>query len=211
MCGRYTLYSKPKDLAEHFQIATPQRCMSSYNVAPSNEIPVIRLTANKREFVHCHWGLIPHWAKDTKIKPINAKAETLSEKPFFRTAYKKNRCLIPVNGFYEWQGTSKPKQPYYFKLRESDVFAFAGLWDAWELNGKTILSCTIITTEANFIMNPVHHRMPVILNHNDYNEWLTEGNKNLLTPYAGKMKSYPVSTAINNPNNNNSSLIHPIQ
>lgn len=210
MCGRYTIYSNANVLKDHFNLASAEKFNHSYNITPASQIPVIRMNEGNRELVTCHWGLIPHWAKDTKLQPINAKAETISEKPFFRSVFRKSRCLIPANGFYEWQGTSGHKQPFYFKLRDSELMAFAGLWDHWEQDEKSIQSCTIITTEANFIMNPIHHRMPVILNPENYDEWLIDGNKDILLPYAGKMKCYPVSTAVNNPENNSSSLIQPL-
>ena len=210
MCGRFTIFSNTSKLNSHFNLASTAKFTHSYNVAPGSDIPVIRLSQNKRELVTCHWGLIPHWSKDTKLQPINAKAETISEKPFFRSTFLKSRCLIPANGFYEWQGTTGHKQPYYFKLKDSELLAFAGLWDRWEQGGKTIESCTIITTEANIIMNPIHHRMPVILDPEKYDEWLIDGNKEILIPYSGKMKCYPVSTAVNDPENNSSSLIQPV-
>lgn len=210
MCGRFTIVSNSQAMTDHFQLVTAEKFTHSYNVTPSSDIPVVRLNDNKRELMNCHWGLIPHWAKDAKIQPINAKAETITEKPFFRSAFIKHRCLIPANGFYEWQGTSKPKQPYYFQLKDSELLAFAGLWEHWEHEGNTIESCTIITTEANIIMNPVHHRMPVILDPDNYDKWLIDGGSDLLNPYSGKMKSYPVSTAVNNPANNSRELIQPL-
>jgi putative SOS response-associated peptidase YedK len=155
--------------------------------------------------------LIPHWAKDTKIKPINAKAETITEKPFFRSSYKNKRCLIPANGFYEWKGSKGHKQPYYFKLEEDKLFAFAGLWDHWENEDKIIESCTIITTSANEVMKPIHNRMPVMLKPDNYDKWLHEGDKTLLKPYEKKMICYPVSTVVNNPKHNGSDLIQPIK
>ncbi len=207
MCGRFTIISNSQAMVDHFQLVTAEYFNHSYNITPSSDIPVVRLNDNKRELVNCHWGLIPHWAKETKNQPINARAETITEKPFFRSAFNKHRCLIPANGFYEWQGTSKPKQPYYFTLKDSELLAFAGLWERWEHDDNIIESCTIITTEANIIMNPVHHRMPVILDPDNYDKWLIEGGSDLLNPYSGKMKSCPVSTAVNNPANNSSSLI----
>ncbi len=211
MCGRFTLYSKSQTLTEHFQLDSAPAFSSSYNITPSSVIPIIRIYENKRELVNCHWGLIPHWAKDTKIQPINAKAETIAEKPFFRSAFNKTRCLVPANGFYEWQGQTGHKQPYYFKLKDSELLAFAGLWDRWEQEAQTIESCAIITTEANTIMNPIHHRMPVILSPEKYDEWLTCGNKELLVPYFGKMTCDPVSTVVNSPANDGSDLIQPIK
>ena len=157
-----------------------------------------------------HWGLLPHWAKDTKIQPINAKAETVDSKPFFRSSFKKHRCLIPANGFYEWKRANNHKQPYYFKLEDADLMAFAGLWDHREQDGEGMNSCTIITTEANDLMKPIHNRMPVILKPEQYDNWLEAGGKDLLIPYKGAMTVYPVSTSVNNPRNNGKDLVEPV-
>jgi len=211
MCGRFSIISNSKSLAEHFDLVKSGEYISSHNVTPSSDIPVIRTNDGQRELANCHWGLIPHWAKDTKIKPINAKAETITEKPFFRSSYKNKRCLIPANGFYEWKGSKGHKQPYYFKLEEDKLFAFAGLWDHWENEDKIIESCTIITTSANEVMKPIHNRMPVMLKPDNYDKWLHEGDKTLLKPYEEKMICYPVSTVVNNPKHNGSDLILPIK
>jgi len=209
MCGRYSITSNSRDIEEHFKLVRSGEYVKSYNVSPSHTIPVVRLEYGDRVLANLHWGLIPHWAKDPKLKPINAKAETVDSKPFFRSAFKKSRCLIPANGFYEWKMAKKHKQPFYFKLKDADLMAFAGLWDHWEHDGENIESCTIITTEANEIMKPVHDRMPVIIEPDDYEAWLQEGGKSLLQPYAGEMITYPVSTAVNNPKHNGRDLIEP--
>ena len=211
MCGRFSVISNSKKVEEHFRLMRSGEFIHSYNVNPSNNIPVVRLEDGDRILENMHWGLIPHWAKDKKIKPINAKAETIGQKPFFRSAFKKSRCLIPANGFYEWKRANNHKQPYYFKLRGSELLAFAGLWDHWEHEGEMIDSCTIITTEANDVMLPVHDRMPVIQDPEDYDTWLLEGNKSLLHPYSGDMIVYPVSTAVNNPKHNGKDLIEPVE
>lgn len=209
MCGRFSIISNSKSIDEHYKLVQSGEYIKSYNVSPASTIPVVRLENGDRIIANLHWGLVPHWAKDTKIKPINAKAETVDSKPFFRSAFKKSRCLIPANGFYEWKRTNKHKQPFYFKLKDSELMSFAGLWDHWEHDGETIESCTIITTEANDVMKPVHNRMPVILDPDGYDTWLQEGGKILLQPYAGEMFSYPVSTAVNNPKINGKDLIEP--
>ena len=209
MCGRYTLHSKLKDILDKTAAVANTDISNSYNITPSSTIPVVR-HQDKRELVNCHWGLIPHWTKDKKYKPINARAETINEKPFFRDAFKKKRCLIPGNGFYEWQGSKGHKQPYYIKLQDEEIFAFAGLWERWESNDQIIESCTIITTEANETMAPIHHRMPVIINSSDYDQWLEQGGKDLLVPYAGDMISYLVSKKVNSPDNDGSELIQAI-
>ena len=211
MCGRFSVISNSKTVEEHFNLVRSGEFIHSYNVNPSNNIPVVRLEDDGRVLTNMHWGLIPHWAKDTKIKPINAKAETIDQKPFFRSAFRKSRCLIPANGFYEWKRANNHKQPYYFRLRDSEMLAFAGLWDHWEHEGESIDSCTIITTEANDVMKPVHDRMPVILDPENYDAWLQEGNKTLLQPYSGETIVYPVSTAVNNPKHNGKDLIEPVE
>ena len=211
MCGRFSVISSSKSIEEHFNLVNSGEFLHSYNVSPSNIIPIVRLDKDHRALVNMHWGLIPHWAKDTKIKPINAKAETIDKKPFFRSAFRKTRCLVPANGFYEWKRANNHKQPYYFKLKDSELLAFAGLWDRREQEGETFDSCTIITTSANDIMKPVHDRMPVILKPEDYDAWLKEGKKELLQPYSGDMIVYPVSTVVNNPKHDGKDLIEPIE
>lgn len=210
MCGRFSITSNSHDIEEHFNLVRSSEYVTSYNVSPSSMIPAVRLEDGECALANVYWGLIPHWAKDTKIKPINAKAETVDSKPFFRSAFKKSRCLILANGFYEWKKANKQKQPFYFKLKDADLMAFAGLWDRWEHDGAIIESCTIITTDANDVMKPVHDRMPVILAPDDYLAWLQEGGKSLLQPFAGEMISYPVSTAVNNPKHNGRDLIEPV-
>ena len=207
MCGRFSVISNSKSLAEHFALVDAGEFIHSYNVSPSDVIPVVRLNNDQRELVTCHWGLVPHWARDTRLHPINAKAETIDKKPFFRSAYKHNRCLIPAN---EWKGSRGHKQPFYLRLADSELFAFAGLWDHWEQGDDVVESCTIITTNANELMAPIHNRMPVILDKNDYNEWLFDGTKSLLVPYHGNMTCHQVSTIVNNPDNEGRDLIQPV-
>ena len=206
------MISNSKDITEHFNLVRSGDYIHSYNVSPSSNIPVVKLDNGERVLESMHWGFIPHWAKDTKIQPINAKSETVNSKPFFRSAFKKSRCLIPANGFYEWLRMGDHKQPYYFRLKDDDLLAFAGLWDHWENpEGQSIDSCTIITTVANDVMKPIHDRMPVILDPEDYEDWLEKGGKELLQPYAGEMVCYPVSTVVNNPRNNGKDLIEPVE
>ena len=210
MCGRFSLFSDPGYLAEHFALSTACEYTPSYNSTPSSNIPVIRLTVQGREAVNCHWGLLPHWARDTRYKPINARAETITEKPFFRDAFRNKRCLFPANGFFEWKGHKGQKQPFFFKLKEAELFAFAGLWDHRERDNRSIDSCTIITTGANRIMQSIHDRMPVILDPEDYDEWLVDGSSTLLVPYPGEMTCFPVSTVVNSPAINGKDLIQPL-
>ena len=211
MCGRFTLTSEITELQDHFKAGGPVKFHSSYNVSPSHEIPVIRAGGSGREIVACRWGLVPHWSKpDSSYKAINARAETLAKKPLFRDAYRKRRCLIPVNGFYEWKKENRHKQPHYFRLSDDNLMGFAGLWEYWEGPHNRFESCTIITTTANEIMQPVHDRMPVIIAPDNYQEWLTTGNDSLLAPFAGKMTCYAVATYVNNPRNDGKDLIEPV-
>src|SRR5215216_4713323 len=170
MCGRYTLRTPVDTLAEAFEIEEyPSSITPSYNIAPTQEVAAVVEEDEKRKLEMLRWGLIPSWAKDPAIgnKMINARAETVAEKPSFRSAFKVRRCLILADGFYEWQKTDNGKQPYYIKMQDGSPFAFAGLWEIWQ-NGEEIRSATIITTDANDLMNEIHHRMPVILPPEDY-------------------------------------------
>lgn len=210
MCGRFSIISKTGKIKKHFNLAHADDFKQSYNVSPGSDIPVIRLDNGERVLAKMHWGLVPHWAKDTKIRPINARAESVNSKPYFRSAFRKNRCLIPANGFYEWKRTNGSKQPFYFKLNDTDLMAFAGLWDHWDHDGESMFSCTIITTTANNAIKAVHDRMPVILDPDNYVNWLHDGDKSLLAPYSGELLACPVSTSVNNPEHDGSDLIKPV-
>jgi putative SOS response-associated peptidase YedK len=219
MCGRYTLRTPIDVLAEGFEIQEyPSSITPNYNVAPTQEVAGLVEEEEKRKLEMFHWGLIPSWAKDPAIgnKMINARAETVSEKPSFRSAFKKRRCLILADGFYEWQKTDDGKQPYYIKMEDDSPFAFAGLWEFWDKYGEEIRSGTIITTDANDLMNEIHHRMPVILHPEDYGLWLDpdfdekEALTALLKPYpSDAMEAYPVSRRVNKPANNEPSVLEP--
>ena len=218
MCGRYTLKTPIKDLAEGFEIEEyPSSITPSYNIAPTQEVAAVIEEDENRKLEMLRWGLIPSWAKDPAIgnKMINARAETVSEKPSFRKAFKVRRCLILADGFYEWQKIDNGKQPYHIKMKDDSPFAFAGLWEIWK-NGEEIRSCTIVTTEANDLMHEIHHRMPVILHPEDYELWLDpdfdekEPLTSLLKPYpADAMEAYPVSRRVNTPSNNEPSVLKP--
>lgn len=166
------------------------------------------------------WGLIPSWAKDPKIgsQCINAKAETVAEKPSFRSAFKTRRCLVLATGFYEWQRHGRTKQPIWIGLRSTRPFAFAGLWEQWQPSeGAPLETCTIITTEPNALMAPIHNRMPVILAHTSYDQWLDpafqqiDSLKALLSPYPSEeLTAYPVSTLVNNPRNDTPQVLEPL-
>ncbi len=205
MCGRFILTSSGKDLAEQFALMTEPELSPRYNIAPTDEIATIRKDAdrNDRRLTCLNWGLIPSWAKDTSMGPsmINARCETLSQKPAFRAAFKRRRCLIPANGFYEWQKLEGRKQPYLIQLVDRGLFAFAGLWEHWESQENVFLeSCAIITTESNHLVRPIHDRMPVIIQRKDYDSWLSlkEPARELFHPYpSDEMICFPVNPKVN--------------
>jgi putative SOS response-associated peptidase YedK len=213
MCGRFALYSDPFTLARRFEADAPAELSPRYNVAPSQNIPIVRDEGEKRRFALARWGLIPHWAKDMKIgySTINARAETVASKPAFRSAFRHRRCLIPADGFYEWQVIpgSKIKQPWFIVLVDREPMAFAGLWERWRSpEGEELESCSIIVTEANEIMRPIHDRMPVILAPCDWDAWLEAdakdagGLQGLLKSYSAEgMAAWPVTMKVNSPRN----------
>lgn len=222
MCGRFVLFSLGKLLAERFELKDEPEIEPRYNIAPSQDIAVIRPDeSGDRRLVKLRWGLIPFWAKDKNIgyKMINARSESVAEKPAFRAAFKHRRCLIPADGFYEWRKREKDKQPFLFRIKDEHPFAFAGLWEHWESEEEgTIESCTILTTEANELLYKVHDRMPVILDPGDYARWLdtskVKGNDatKLLKPFdAAEMIAYPVDTRVNSPKNDTESCVEPIE
>lgn len=222
MCGRFTQTAPWERVKKEFAVKEPAEenlFKPRYNIAPTQLVPVVRDAASERIISNLKWGLVPSWAKDAEIgnRMINARAETLTEKPSFREAYAKRRCLIPTSGFYEWQKTSSgAKQPFYFYLKEKDVFGFAGLWEEWldKDSGELLETFTIITTEANAVLKPVHDRMPVIIKPDNYDEWLdpkikdAERLEKLLKPYpAVEMDSHTVSRAVNSPTSDSPDLI----
>jgi putative SOS response-associated peptidase YedK len=223
MCGRFCQVSSAADIAAVFKVESGE-ISPRYNVAPSQSVvAIVRLPdPDDLQVKSLQWGLIPSWAKDPKIgsKLINARAETVSEKPSFRSALRKRRCLIPANGFYEWQQVegSRQKQPYFIGLQDERLFAFAGLYEQWGSPGGDVLeTCTIITTTANELMAPIHERMPVILAEQDYALWLDpsfgeiDRLQALLDPYpASEMKLYPVSSLVNNPKNDSADCKQPM-
>ena len=225
MCGRFTLKTDPETLTETFPGFTApaaDEMRPRYNIAPSQRVAVVANNGgNSVEFFQ--WGLIPSWAKDPKIgnRMINARSETLAEKPSFRTPYKRRRCLVLTDGFYEWKAEpgSKTKTPFYIRLKSEKPFAFAGLWEAWSPNidDDPLLSCTIITTSPNALMETIHRRMPVILETDAYDRWLDPSDQfpaqldGLLTAYpAEEMEAYPVSRLVNRPSNDSPDCIAPM-
>jgi putative SOS response-associated peptidase YedK len=214
MCGRYRLTAKERYIRDHFGLESDVSWAPRWNIAPAQPVAVIRQNPKepKRTFGLVRWGLIPYWAKDASIgfKTINAMSETAAEKPAFRDAMSRRRCLIPADGFYEWLRVGvKEKQPYSFFMMDDSVFAFAGLWERWrDPAGEALETCTILTTKPNSLVADVHDRMPLILRQEDYDLWLDPGVTNValvtecLKPFhSGLMKKYPVSVRVNRPEN----------
>ncbi len=221
MCGRFTLTVDPADLKEQYQGASfPGKFAPRYNIAPSQAVLAIPNDGkNAADFFL--WGLIPSWAKDASIgsRMINARGETLAEKPSYRGVYKYKRCLIPADGFYEWksQPGTKTKIPYFIHMKDGKPFAFAGLWDEWHAaDGAPLRTCTIITTSPNPLMASIHDRMPVIVKPENYAEWLDEAPRSpdslqhLIAAFpAEEMEAYPVSALVNSPSNDQAECLQP--
>jgi putative SOS response-associated peptidase YedK len=221
MCGRFALPYPSKTVAEHFSISEEVSFASRYNIAPSQNIAVVRgkQDAPGLQMAMMRWGLIPNWAKDERLgyKMINARAETVAEKPAFRSAYRQRRCLIAAGGFYEWQRQGKNKQPYFLTVKEKKIFAFAGIWERWQSPvGEPVESCAILTTAANSSVRTVHDRMPVIVAPTEYNLWIDPvWERDILQQILrfGQLTSlriYPVSDMVNSPQNDSPSCIQEI-
>ncbi len=218
MCGRFALTIELSELQAAFPwIDIGSVYKPRYNIAPSQEILAFPNIPNGKAGWF-RWGLIPPWAKDKKVgyKMINARAETVREKPSFRNAFKKQRCLIPADGFYEWKKEGAGKTPYRICMKSQRPFVLAGLWEKWVSDQETIFSCTIITTEANEVLKPIHHRMPVILNAENYDAWLDPEHRDdknlgkLLAPFpADEMTAFPISKQINSPQNEGPGSVMP--
>lgn len=222
MCGRFALDDDGTAVQAHFELTEKPQLAPRYNIAPTQPVAAVGQRADgERGLTHFTWGLIPSWAKDPKIgsKMINARAETAAEKPSFRAAYKRRRCLVPMTGFYEWQKQADGrKQPQYIHpAGEGKLFAVAGLWERWQSDdGSEILSCTLLTTNPNELLAPIHNRMPVILDPADYDVWLDveaplTAVASLLKPYdPDRMAYYPVSTTVNSPRHDDPICIQPL-
>jgi len=221
MCGRLARIVSDMKLREKYRLKEVPQLHDSYNIAPSQPVAAVRATDATRELVLLKWGLIPSWSKDEKIgyKLINARAETVAEKPSFRSAFKQRRCLIPASGFYEWQkqGTGR-KQPFFISPRDGELFSFAGLWECWhDPKGEEVQSCTILTTRANEVMQPIHERMPVILGPSAEEQWLdprasVDALRCLLVPYSSdSMEARPVGLWVNNPKNDGTKCLEPLK
>ncbi|USG60357.1 SOS response-associated peptidase [Sneathiella marina] len=221
MCGRFNLTSPVEAIRQLFGFQASPNLQARYNIAPTTQIAAVRLPSNKSasgtELFSAHWGLIPSWAKSAEYsaKMINARSETVADKPAFRSAYKSRRCLIPSNGFYEWQKLGKTKkQPWLISLQDTPLFAFAGLWESWtDPEGKTLESCTILTTKAADSIAFIHHRMPVIIDKAKFGQWYEGGSEDdLLQPFdSAKLTFHKVSQSVGNVRNDDASLIAPCE
>ncbi len=223
MCGRFTLKTTPEVLKAQFQLKKAFIVNPRYNIAPSQQVAGVRMNGEEsdREGVLFRWGLIPSWAKDPAIgmKLINARAETVAEKPSFRRPFRHRRCLVLADGYYEWQKVGPTKQPYLIRFADERPFAFGGLWDRWtDSEGNEIETCTLMTTEPNELMKPIHHRMPVIVQPQDYEVWLdpqvqkAEQVQHVLRPYsAEEMMAHPVSLRVNNPRNDDPACLESVK
>jgi len=222
MCGRFTLFESDKILSKEFGVSGFPPLSPRYNIAPSQPVAAVRAAraGAGRELALLRWGLIPSWSKDPAIgnRLINARAETAREKPSFRNAFRRHRCLIPASGFYEWRRQERGKQPYFVRMRDGRPFAFAGLWDRWESTEEgAIETCTILTTAPNAVLAPIHDRMPVILPPAEYARWLdpslrdTDSLAPLLVPFPPEdMLAFPVSPRVNPPATDDVKCIAPL-
>ncbi|CAG0960172.1 SOS response-associated protein YedK [Burkholderiales bacterium] len=222
MCGRYELHAHPAAIALAFGLAEPPGLAPRYNIAPMQQVPIVRVNAHGvRELVHVRWGLVPRWAKDPSIgaRMINARGETVRDKPAFRTAYRRHRCLVPADGFYEWatRGDDKgARQPVHIGMKDGATFAFAGLAERWlGPDGEPLDTCAIVTTDANALLTPVHDRMPVIVAPRDYARWLDPAvadPSELIAPCPDDaIRVAPVSTRVNSVRHDDPSLIEPLR
>ncbi len=222
MCGRIVLSSAPHVLAEKFFLDMVPDLLPRYNIPPTTNIAgIVPNPSSAGRLVRMfRWGLVPPWSTGPEVGPkmINARSETVRDKPSFHAAFASRRCLVPVDGFYEWQKRGKVRQPFLFRRRDGDLMALAGLWEKWEYPGGRLLeSCTILTTAANSVMRPVHHRMPVILPAGDWKLWLdlendqTEQLTSLLQPCPPEiLTAHPVSTRVNKPDFDRPECLEPI-
>jgi putative SOS response-associated peptidase YedK len=221
MCGRYTLVSNPEAIRALFRYAGQPNFPARYNSAPTQPIAVVRLFEGRREFALLRWGLIPGWVKDPRSFSLlfNARGESVLDKPAFQSAMRYRRCLIPFDGFYEWRQRGKRKQPYYIRARDGRPMAFAGLWESWMgPNGEEMETAAIVTTTANLQLEPLHHRMPVILPPEAFEPWLDHRNVDAETAAAliapareDLLEVYPVSDAVNRAAKDSAELIEPVE
>ena len=218
MCGRYELHAHPAAIALAFGLAYPPEIQPRYNIAPTQQVPIVRVNAaGERELVQVRWGLVPRWAKDPSIgaRMINARAETVADKPAFALAFRRHRCLLPADGFYEWQVRANGgKQPMRVGMKDGSVFGLAGLYERWlSPEGEPLDTCTIVTTEANALLRDVHPRMPVIIAPEAYEQWLDPTDADagaLIAAFDPQPMTYwPVSTRVNSVKNDDAAVIEP--
>jgi len=218
MCGRFAQTSSAQDYAELVGATSGLDSKPQFNVTPDSSVVAALQQEGELVLAQLRWNLVPQWSKgpDSRFRMHNARAETLAEKPAFRSPFRKQRCLIPADGFYEWQNSAVGKQPYYIYKEGGEPMVFAGLWDSWQDSDDNLLrSCTIVTTAANDLMQPIHHRMPVILPKENWSQWLEDDNtlrlQALLLPYRKtNLCTHPVSKRVNNPANNDAELLNPV-
>jgi putative SOS response-associated peptidase YedK len=221
MCGRFTLHAPEAAVRAAFALgpAAGLSLQPRYNITPSQIIPVVRASGDSRELFMARWGLVPGWSKQaqSKYSTINARMESVAEKPVYRSSFRHRRCLIPADGFYEWQRSGDVKTPYHIRLQDRSVFAFAGLWEYWEGDDESFHSCAIITMPASGIMARVHTRMPALIDTEDYAAWLDTGMTNrdaimsqLASKLSEKLEAYPVSPYVNSPKNDDARCIEPL-
>ncbi len=217
MCGRYSLTKPIKTIQEHFKIEKISREYKlRFNIAPTQNVPVVISIQDKKQLDTMRWGLIPSWAKEEKIgnRMINARAETIEEKPSFKSSFKTKRCLVPTDGFIEWKSNGGKKIPQYIQMESHALFAFAGLWSEWNKGSTILRTFTIITTEANTTLKSIHPRMPVIISPESYSYWLSSTTpslslKQLLKPFGQGLKYFPVSNLINSHKNDSLECLLP--
>lgn len=219
MCGRYQITTAPEAIRRLFRYAEQPNFPPRYNVAPTQPIPIVRMTDGARHFALVRWGLIPSWVKDPKAFTllINARGESVNDKPAFRNAMRYRRCLIPADGFYEWKRDGAVPRPYHVRLKGGGPFAFAGLWESWSgPNGEEVETAAIVTTDANSALRPIHERMPVMLEEDAYDLWLDCRNVDAMTASAliapirdERIEAYEISPAVNKVANDGSDLIEP--
>ena len=220
MCGRYTITSAPEAIRALFRYPEQPNFPPRYNVAPTQPIPIVRLVEGKRQFALMRWGLLPSWVKDPKTFAllINARGESVVDKPAFRAAMKRRRCLIPADGFYEWKAVGARKQPFYVRAKSGEPLAFAGLWETWiGPNGEELDTAVIVTTNANRLLAPIYSRMPVILAPEAFDLWLNTSDVDAKTAVAliapapeNLLEAYEVSTAVNRVANDDPKLVEPV-
>ena len=220
MCGRYAFFSPAEAVKRTFALDLLPALAPRYNIAPTQSVPAVRVAEEgRRTLVMLHWGLVPHWAKERAIgnRMINARCETLAEKPAYREAFRRRRCLVLADGWYEWQAAPGGKLPWFVRLRDPSPIAFAGLWERWkDPAGELLESCTIVTTDASESIKKIHDRMPVVLPHQSWDRWMdpaysdTDALSKTLGPYDPKaLKAWTVSRQVNAPKNEGAKLIEP--